>query len=124
VSGKSKELKNLLSGVFYFGSVSTYLKFDRSRNLAFYVAALLMFALGLMSKTVIVQEISSGGSIHKCEGLWHRSSFRCGHDGQKRPQKISGGCSKSRETGSSEVSIAAGSGFRASEGGENPALFA
>ena len=47
------ELKNLLSGVFYFWSLSVYLKFDRSRNLAFYVAALVIFALGLMSKTVI-----------------------------------------------------------------------
>jgi protein O-mannosyl-transferase len=47
------ELKNLLSGVFYFGSLLAYLKFDRSRHLAFYVAALVIFALGLMSKTVI-----------------------------------------------------------------------
>jgi tetratricopeptide (TPR) repeat protein len=47
------ELKNLLSGVLYFGSLSAYLKFDRSRNLAFYAAALVIFALGLMSKTVI-----------------------------------------------------------------------
>src|ERR1700733_4320567 len=47
------ELKNLLSGVFYFGSLLAYLKFDRSRNLAFYVTALVIFALGLMSKTVI-----------------------------------------------------------------------
>src|ERR1700730_17997991 len=46
-------LKNLLSGVFYFWSLSVYLRFDRSRNLAFYVAALVIFALGLMSKTVI-----------------------------------------------------------------------
>jgi len=47
------ELKNLLSGVFYFGSLLAYLKFDRSRHLGFYVAALVIFALGLMSKTVI-----------------------------------------------------------------------
>jgi protein O-mannosyl-transferase len=47
------ELKNLLSGVFYFGSLSAYLKFDRSRNPSFYAAALAIFALGLMSKTVI-----------------------------------------------------------------------
>jgi tetratricopeptide (TPR) repeat protein len=39
--------------VFYFWSLSAYLKFDRSRNLAFYVAALVIFVLGLMSKTVI-----------------------------------------------------------------------
>jgi protein O-mannosyl-transferase len=47
------ELKNLLSGVFYLGSLSAYLKFDRSRNLSFYAAALVIFALGLVSKTVI-----------------------------------------------------------------------
>jgi len=47
------ELKNLLSGVFYFGSLLAYLKFDRTRNPAFYAAALVLFTLGLMSKTVI-----------------------------------------------------------------------
>jgi tetratricopeptide (TPR) repeat protein len=47
------ELKNMLSGVFYFGSMWTYLKFDRTRNLALYAAALVLFILGLMSKTVI-----------------------------------------------------------------------
>jgi tetratricopeptide (TPR) repeat protein len=47
------ELKNMLSGVFYFGSVLAYLKFDRTRNLASYAAALVLFVLGLMSKTVI-----------------------------------------------------------------------
>lgn len=46
------ELKNIVSGVFYFGSVLAYLKFDRARNLACYAAALALFALGLMSKTV------------------------------------------------------------------------
>ncbi len=47
------ELKNTLSGVFYFSSASAYLKFDRTRNLGFYASALLLFALGLLSKTVI-----------------------------------------------------------------------
>jgi tetratricopeptide (TPR) repeat protein len=47
------ELKNMLSGVFYFSSLLAYLKFDRTRNLPFYAAALLLFALGLLSKTVI-----------------------------------------------------------------------
>lgn len=47
------ELKNMLSGVFYFGAILVYLKFDRSRNLASYAAALALFLLGLMSKTVI-----------------------------------------------------------------------
>jgi protein O-mannosyl-transferase len=47
------ELKNMLSGVFYLGSVLVYLKFDRTRNLSSYAAALVLFLLGLMSKTVI-----------------------------------------------------------------------
>ncbi len=47
------ELKNMLSGIFYFGSILTYLKFDRTRNVTYYVAALVLFLLGLMSKTVI-----------------------------------------------------------------------
>jgi protein O-mannosyl-transferase len=47
------ELKNMLSGVFYLGSVVVYLKFDRTRNLPSYAAALVLFFLGLMSKTVI-----------------------------------------------------------------------
>ena len=47
------ELKNVLSGVFYFGSMLIYLKFDRTRNPVSYTAALLLFLLGLFSKTVI-----------------------------------------------------------------------
>jgi tetratricopeptide (TPR) repeat protein len=47
------ELKNMLSGVFYLGSILVYLKFDRTRNLPSYAAALALFFLGLMSKTVI-----------------------------------------------------------------------
>ena len=47
------ELKNMLSGVFYFGSVLAYLKFDRTRNPPSYAAALVLFLFGLMSKTVI-----------------------------------------------------------------------
>jgi len=47
------ELKNMLSGVFYFWSVLAYLKFDRTRSRASYAAALVLFFLGLLSKTVI-----------------------------------------------------------------------
>jgi tetratricopeptide (TPR) repeat protein len=47
------ELKNILSGVFYLGSLLAYLKFDRIRNPTSYAAALLLFMFGLMSKTVI-----------------------------------------------------------------------
>ena len=47
------ELKNTLSGVFYLGSGLVYLEFDRSRKLAPYFVALVLFLLGLLSKTVI-----------------------------------------------------------------------
>jgi tetratricopeptide (TPR) repeat protein len=47
------ELKNTLSGVFYFGSALAYLKFDRTRNGRLYAIALGLFILGLLSKTVI-----------------------------------------------------------------------
>jgi protein O-mannosyl-transferase len=47
------ELKNTLSGMFYFGSVLTYLKFDRTRSRRPYAVALALFIFGLMSKTVI-----------------------------------------------------------------------
>ena len=47
------ELKNTLSGVFYLGSALIYLNFDQTRRLKFYVAALVLFGLGLLSKTVI-----------------------------------------------------------------------
>jgi Flp pilus assembly protein TadD len=43
----------MLSGVFFFGAMLVYLKFDRSRNLTSYAAALALFLSGLMSKTVI-----------------------------------------------------------------------
>jgi len=47
------ELKNMLSGVFYFWTVLVYIKFDRTRNLGAYAVALVLFLFGLMSKTVI-----------------------------------------------------------------------
>jgi hypothetical protein len=47
------ELKNTLSGMFYFGSVLAYLKFDRTRTRGSYAGALALFLFGLMSKTVI-----------------------------------------------------------------------
>jgi tetratricopeptide (TPR) repeat protein len=48
------ELKNTLSGAFYLAAALAYLRFDRSRQRKFYVAALVLFVLGLMSKTAIV----------------------------------------------------------------------
>jgi protein O-mannosyl-transferase len=47
------ELKNTLSGVFYFSSGLVYLNFDRTRKPRSYIIALGLFILGLLSKTVI-----------------------------------------------------------------------
>jgi len=45
------EQKNTLSAVFYLAAMLAYLRFDRTRNLACYGAALGLFLLGLLSKT-------------------------------------------------------------------------
>jgi tetratricopeptide (TPR) repeat protein len=47
------ELKNTLSGAFYLSSTLAYLEFDRKRGPKPYLAALGLFVLGLLSKTVI-----------------------------------------------------------------------
>ena len=47
------ELKNTLSGVFYLGAALAYLNFDQSRSRKYFAAALGLFLLGLLSKTVI-----------------------------------------------------------------------
>jgi tetratricopeptide (TPR) repeat protein len=47
------ELKNTLSGVFFLAAVLVYLKFDSERKRKFYVSAIGLFILGLMSKSVI-----------------------------------------------------------------------
>lgn len=47
------ELKNTLSGVFFLSAILVYLKFDRDRNRRAYFAALGLFVLGLLSKSVI-----------------------------------------------------------------------
>jgi tetratricopeptide (TPR) repeat protein len=47
------ELKNTSSGFFYLSAALLYLGFDRTRNWRNYVAALGLFLLGLMCKTVI-----------------------------------------------------------------------
>ena len=46
------ELKNTLSAVFYLGAVMLYLRFDQSRKKSFYLGALGLFALAMLSKTV------------------------------------------------------------------------
>jgi len=48
------EMKNTLSGVFYFGSVLAYLRFDRSRSKGAYLCAFALFTLGMLSKTAIL----------------------------------------------------------------------
>jgi tetratricopeptide (TPR) repeat protein len=47
------ELKNTLSGVFFFSAILAYLKFDSERKIKFYAFAIGLFILGLMSKSVI-----------------------------------------------------------------------
>jgi protein O-mannosyl-transferase len=46
------EQKNTLSAVFYLGAALLYLRFDRTRKMAWYLSALGVFALALLSKTV------------------------------------------------------------------------
>jgi len=47
------ELKNTLSGVCCLGAALVYLNYDRDRKGTLYAGALILFVLGLMSKTVI-----------------------------------------------------------------------
>ena len=46
------EQKNTLSAVFYLGAALAYLRFDQTRKRNPYLAALALFLLGLLSKTV------------------------------------------------------------------------
>jgi len=47
------ELKNTLSGVFFFATAFAYLKFDRERKKRLYAVSIGLFVLGLLSKSVI-----------------------------------------------------------------------
>ncbi|MDD5674073.1 MAG: tetratricopeptide repeat protein [Chitinivibrionales bacterium] len=47
------ELKNTLSGVFYFAAALAYVKFDHERKWPAYALALVLFILGLITKSVI-----------------------------------------------------------------------
>jgi protein O-mannosyl-transferase len=47
------ELKNTLSGFFFFAAIYVYLQFDQSRNKWAYLLALLFFLLGLLAKTIV-----------------------------------------------------------------------
>lgn len=46
------ELKNTLSGVFYFAAMLAYLSFDQTRRLRPYLLAILFFVLALLTKSV------------------------------------------------------------------------
>jgi len=47
------ELKNTLSGLFFFCAILTYLNFDETRSRRSYFASLVLFLCGLLCKTVI-----------------------------------------------------------------------
>src|SRR5437773_5987241 len=47
------ELKNTLSGLLFFCSLLAYLNFNETRNRVWYINSLVLFAFGLMCKTVI-----------------------------------------------------------------------
>src|SRR5208337_4561877 len=48
------ELKNTLSGVFYLSAMLLYLRFDQTRKMPWYLGALGLFVLALLSKTATV----------------------------------------------------------------------
>ncbi len=51
------ELKNTLSGVFFFGCILAYLRFDRTRTWRPYALALLLFCLGLLAKAIVAMAV-------------------------------------------------------------------
>ncbi|MBN1384658.1 MAG: tetratricopeptide repeat protein [Elusimicrobia bacterium] len=48
------ERKNVLSGMFYFLTIFTYLKFDYDKNRRWYIISIILFILALLSKTSTV----------------------------------------------------------------------
>ena len=48
----TSELKNTLSGVFYFAAALAYLQFDRARTRGSYAVAIVLFTLAVLSKSV------------------------------------------------------------------------
>lgn len=51
------ELKNTLSGVFFFGCILAYLRFDRIRTWRPYALALMLFCLGLLAKAIVAMAV-------------------------------------------------------------------
>jgi protein O-mannosyl-transferase len=70
------ELKNTLSGVFYFGAALLYLRFDETRRATWYVAAAAVFVLAILTKTVT-------GTLPAALLVvfwWQRGALRWRHD--------------------------------------------
>jgi len=51
------EIKNTLSGVFFFGCVLAYLHFDQARNRKAYALALFLFSVGLLAKAIVAMAV-------------------------------------------------------------------
>src|SRR5438132_11030573 len=51
------EIKNTLSGVFFFSCILAYLRFDRTRTWRPYALALLLFCLGLLAKAIVAMAV-------------------------------------------------------------------
>src|SRR5262249_6872285 len=47
------EMKNTLSGLFFFAPVLTYLRFEKTESVRAYVAVLFFFAGGMLVKTIV-----------------------------------------------------------------------
>ncbi len=70
------ELKNTLSGFFFFCSIRTYLNFDETRRPSSYIGSLVLFVFGLMCKTVIAPL----PAIILVVLWWKRGQLRVRHD--------------------------------------------
>jgi tetratricopeptide (TPR) repeat protein len=70
------ELKNTLSGAFYFAAALAYLRFDRERSRGAWLAALSLFVVGLLSKSVI--DTLPAALLLVC--YWRRGTLSWGGD--------------------------------------------
>ncbi len=70
------ELKNTLSGVFFFATMLAYLKFDSERKRKYFFIAIGLFMLGLMSKSVIATLPASLLAVF----WWKRGRLAWKHD--------------------------------------------
>jgi protein O-mannosyl-transferase len=70
------ELKNTLSGAFFFCSILVYLRFDERRTAFSYVGSLVLFILGLLCKTAIAPL----PAIIAVIVWWKRERIRLRHD--------------------------------------------